>query len=342
MKIKNRFFALLVLCLSSLLFFSCAKVDDGAIASGINEYGDLNDGYVYIPVGLGLSVDDGESTRTLKHKGYYTSYLMYFDYVMYYGPEDEPRKYSCDVKLEQSQIGLEGLDKTKYANILLQIKEQDLGKNFCFSLVGAIIGDIGNLDGTSEGWKISSKGKIITDGNTEGIESITLSKSTATFKLDFTFDTIDSLGDEGAKGTFQLNFKPTINISNYHLENYHVVVLLCKEVDGEYVEVYGNHFESVGIETGVSMDSPMIECGQYLIKIYAYVPEEDEGENAGKCFGMYSSILEIYGGHNEYYYVDAEVDADRTFEAYHVVSTAPVYSVAKAMADELGGFILAE
>lgn len=336
MKIKNRFFALLVLCLSSLLFFSCAKVDDAASASGINEYGDLNDGYVYIPVGLGLSVDDGESTRTLKHKGYYTSnYLMYFDYVMYYGPVDEPRKYSCDVKLEQSETGLEGLDKTKYANILLQIKEQDLEKNFYFSLVGAIIGDIG----TSEGWKISSKGKIITEENSEGIESITLSKSTATFKLDFTFDTIDSLGDEGAKGTFQVNFNPTINISNYHLENYHVVVLLCKEVDGEYVEVYGNHFESVGIETGVSMDSPMIECGQYLIKIYAYVPE---GENAGKCFGMYSSILEIYGGHNEYYYVDAEVDADRTFEAYHVVLTAPVYSVAKAKADELGGFILAE
>ena len=335
MKIKNRFFALLVLCLSSLLFFSCAKVDDGAIASGINEYGDLNDGYVYIPVGLGLSVDDGESTRTLKHKGYYTSYLNYFDYVMYYGPEDEPRKYSCDVKLEQSQTRLEGLDIEKYANILLQIKEQDLGKNFCFSLVGAIRGDMG----TSEGWKLSSKGKIITDGNTEGIESITLSKSTATFSLNFTFDTIDSLGDEGAKGTFQLNFKPTINISNYHLENYHVVVLLCKEVDGEYVEVYGNHFESVGIETGVSMDSPMIECGQYLIKIYAYVPE---GENAGKCFGMYSSIIEIYGGHNECYSVNADVDADRTFEANHVVPTAPVYSVAKAKADELGGFILAE
>ena len=334
MKIKNRFFALLVLCLSSLLFFSCAKVDDGAIASGINEYGNLNDGYVYIPVGLGLSVDDGESTRTLKHKGYYTSYLMYFDYVMYYGPEDEPRKYSCDVKLEQSEISLEGLDIEKYANILLQIKEQDLGKNFCFSLVGARKGSLG----TSEGWKLSSKGKIITGENTEGIESITLSKSTAAFKLDFTFDTIDSLGDEGAKGTFQLNFKPTINISNYHLENYHVVVLLCKEVDGEYVEVYGNHFESVGIETGVSMDSPMIECGQYLIKIYAYVPEEDEGENAGKCFGMYSSILEIYGGHNEYYYVGA----DRTFETYHVVPTAPVYSVAKAKADELGGFSLAE
>ena len=331
MKIKNRFFALLVLCLSYLLFFSCAKVDDAASASGINEYGDLNDGYVYIPVGLGLSVDDGESTRTLKHKGYYTSYLMYFDYVMYYGPEDEPRKYSCDVKLEQSQIRLEGLDIEKYANILLQIKEQDLGKNFCFSLVGAIRGDMG----TSEGWKLSSKGKIITGENTEGIESITLSKSTAAFKLDFTFDTIDSLGDEGAKGTFQLNFKPTINISNYHPENYHVVVLLCKEVDGEYVEVYGNHFESVGIETGVSMDSPMIECGQYLIKIYAYVPE---GENAGKCFGMYSSILEIYGGHYENY----RVDADRTFEAYHVVPTAPVYSVAKAKADELGGFILAE
>ena len=336
MKIKNRFFALLVLCLSSLLFFSCAKVDDGAIASGINEYGDLNDGYVYIPVGLGLSVDDGESTRTLKHKGYYTSlYLMYYDYVMYYGPEDEPRKYSCDVKLEQSETSLEGLDIKKYAEILLQIKEQDLGKNFCFSLVGARRGNLG----TSEGWKISSKGKIITDGNTEGIESITLSKSTATFKLDFTFDTIDSLGDEGAKGTFQLNFKPTINISNYHLENYHVVVLLCKEVDGEYVEVYGNHFESVGIETGVSMDSPMIECGQYLIKIYAYVPE---GENAGKCFGMYSSIIEIYGGHNECYSVNADVDADRTFEANHVVPTAPVYSVAKAKADELGGFILAE
>ena len=276
MKIKNRFFALLVLCLSSLLFFSCAKVDDAASASGINEYGNLNDGYVYIPVELGLSVDDGESTRTLKHKGYYTSlYLMYYDYVMYYGPEDEPRKYSCDVKLEQSEISLEGLDIEKYANILLQIKEQDLGKNFCFSLVGARRGNLG----TSEGWKISSKGKIITDGNTEGIESITLSKSTATFKLDFTFDTIDSLGDEGAKGTFQLNFNPTINISNYHLENYHVVVLLCKEVDGEYVEVYGNHFESVGIETGVSMDSPMIECGQYLIQIYAYVPE---GENARK------------------------------------------------------------
>ena len=335
MKIKNRFFALLVLCLSSLLFFSCAKVDDGAIASGINEYGDLNDGYVYIPVGLGLSVDDGESTRTLKHKGYYTSYLNYFDYVMYYGPEDEPRKYSCDVKLEQSQIGLEGLDIEKYANILLQIKEQDLGKNFCFSLVGAIRGDMG----TSEGWKLSSKGKIITGENTEGIESITLSKSTATFSLNFTFDTIDSLGDEGAKGKFQLNFKPTINISNYHLENYHVVVLLCKEVDGEYVEVYGNHFESVGIETGVSMDSTMIECGQYLIKIYAYVPE---GENAGKCFGMYSSIIEIYGGHNECYSVNADVDADRTFEANHVVPTAPVYSVAKAKADELGGFILAE
>ena len=335
MKIKNRFFALLVLCLSSLLFFSCAKVDDAASASGINEYGDLNDGYVYIPVGLGLSVDDGESTRTLKHKGYYTSYLNYFDYVMYYGPEDEPRKYSCDVKLEQSQIGLEGLDIEKYANILLQIKEQDLGKNFCFSLVGAIRGDMG----TSEGWKLSSKGKIITGENTEGIESITLSKSTATFSLNFTFDTIDSLGDEGAKGTFQLNFKPTINISNYHLENYHVVVLLCKEVDGEYVEVYGNHFESVGIETGVSMDSPMIECGQYLIKIYAYVPE---GENAGKCFGMYSSIIEIYGGHNECYSVNADVDADRTFEANHVVPTAPVYSVAKAKADELGGFILAE
>ena len=332
MKIKNRFFALLVLCLSSLLFFSCAKVDDGAIASGINEYGNLNDGYVYIPVELGLSVDDGESTRTLKHKGYYTSlYLMCYDYVMYYGPEDEPRKYSCDVKLEQSEISLEGLDIEKYANILLQIKEQDLGKNFCFSLVGARIGNLG----TSEGWKISSKGKIITDGNTEGIESITLSKSTATFSLNFTFDTIDSLGDEGAKGTFQLNFKPTINISNYHLENYHVVVLLCKEVDGEYVEVYGNHFESVGIETGVSMDSPMIECGQYLIKIYAYVPE---GENAGKCFGMYSSIIEIYGGHNECY----SVNADRTFEANHVVPTAPVYSVAKAKADELGGFILAE
>lgn len=339
MKIKNRFFALLVLCLSYLLFFSCAKVDDAASASGINEYGDLNDGYVYIPVGLGLSVDDGESTRTLKHKGYYTSlYLMYYDYVMYYGPEDEPRKYSCDVKLVQSETSLEGLDKTKYAEILLQIKEQDLGKNFCFSLVGARKGNLG----TSEGWKLSSKGKIITGENTEGIESITLSKSTAAFKLDFTFDTIDSLGDEGAKGKFQLNFNPTINISNYHLENYHVVVLLCKEVDGEYVEVYGNHFESVGIETGVSMDSPMIECGQYLIKIYAYVPEEDEGENAGKCFGMYSSILEIYGGHNEYYYVDAEVDAGRTFEANHVVSTAPVYSVAKAMADELGGFILAE
>lgn len=335
MKIKNRFFALLVLCLSSLLFFSCAKVDDAASASGINEYGDLNDGYVYIPVGLGLSVDDGESTRTLKHKGYYTSYLNYFDYVMYYGPEDEPRKYSCDVKLKQSQIGLEGLDIEKYANILLQIKEQDLGKNFCFSLVGAIRGDMG----TSEGWKLSSKGKIITGENTEGIESITLSKSTATFSLNFTFDTIDSLGDEGAKGTFQLNFKPTINISNYHLENYHVVVLLCKEVDGEYVEVYGNHFESVGIETGVSMDSPMIECGQYLIKIYAYVPE---GENAGKCFGMYSSIIEIYGGHNECYSVNADVDADRTFEANHVVPTAPVYSVAKAKADELGGFILAE
>ncbi len=336
MKIKNRFFALLVLCLSSLLFFSCAKVDDAASASGINEYGDLNDGYVYIPVGLGLSVDEGESTRTLKHKGYYTSlYLMYYDYVMYYGPEDEPRKYSCDVKLEQSEISLEGLDEKKYEEILLQIKEQDLGKNFCFSLVGARIGNLG----TSEGWKISSKGKIITDGNTEGIESITLSKSTAAFKLDFTFDTIDSLGDVGAKGQFQLNFNPTINISNYHLENYHVVVLLCKEVDGEYVEVYGNYFESVGIETGVSMDSTMIECGQYLIKIYAYVPE---GENAGKCFGMYSSILEIYGGHNEKYDVDAEVDADRTFEAYHVVPTAPVYSVAKAKADELGGFILAE
>ena len=29
-------------------------------------------------------------------------------------------------------------------------------------------------------------------------------------------------------------------------------------------------------------------------------------------------------------------------EAYHVVPTAPDYSVAKAMADELGGFILAE
>ena len=336
MKIKNRFFALLVLCLSSLLFFSCAKVDDGAIASGINEYGDLNDGYVYIPVGLGLSVDEGESTRTLKHKGYNTSlYLMYYDYVMYYGPEDEPRKYSCDVKLEQSEISLEGLDIKKYAEILLQIKEQDLGKNFCFSLVGARKGSLG----TSEGWKLSSKGKIITDGNTEGIESITLSKSTAAFKLDFTFDTIDSLGDVGAKGQFQLNFKPTINISNYHLENYHVVVLLCKEVDGEYVEVYGNHFESVGIETGVSMDSPMIECGQYLIKIYAYVPE---GENAGKCFGMYSSIIEIYGGHNECYSVNADVDADRTFEANHVVPTAPVYSVAKAKADELGGFILAE
>ena len=335
MKIKNRFFALLVLCLSSLLFFSCAKVDDGAIASGINEYGNLNDGYVYIPVGLGLSVDDGESTRTLKHKGYYTSYLNYFDYVMYYGPEYEPRKYSCDVKLKQSQIGLEGLDEKKYEEILLQIKEQDLGKNFCFSLVGAIRGDMG----TSEGWKLSSKGKIITGENTEGIESITLSKSTAAFSLNFTFDTIDSLGDEGAKGTFQLNFKPTINISNYHLENYHVVVLLCKEVDGEYVEVYGNHFESVGIETGVSMDSPMIECGQYLIKIYAYVPE---GENAGKCFGMYSSIIEIYGGHNECYSVNADVDADRTFEANHVVPTAPVYSVAKAKADELGGFILAE
>ena len=331
-KNKNRFFALLVLCLSSLLFFSCAKVDDGAIASGINEYGDLNDGYVYIPVGLGLSVDEGESTRTLKHKGYYTSlYLMYYDYVMYYGPEDEPRKYSCDVKLKQSEISLEGLDEKKYEEILLQIKEQDLGKNFCFSLVGARIGNLG----TSEGWKISSKGKIITGENTERIESITISKSTATFKLDFTFDTIDSLGDVGAKGQFQLNFNPTINISNYHLENYHVVVLLCKEVDGEYVEVYGNHFESVGIETGVSMDSTMIECGQYLIKIYAYVPE---GENAGKCFGMYSSILEIYGGHNEKY----DVDADRTFEANHVVPTAPVYSVAKAKADELGGFILAE
>lgn len=327
MKIKNRFFALLVLCLSYLLFFSCAKVDDAASASGINEYGDLNDGYVYIPVGLGLSVDDGESTRTLKHE-YKSNYLMCYDYVMYYGPEDEPRKYSCDVKLEQSETGLEGLDKTKYAEILLQIKEQDLEKNFCFSLVGER-----SYEATPEGWKISAKGKIITGENSEGIESITLSKSTATFKLDFTFDTIDSLGDEGAKGQFRLDFNPTIS-----RENYHVVVLLCKEVDGEYVEVYGNHFESVGIETGVSMDSPMIECGQYLIKIYSYVPEEDEGENAGKCFGMYSSILEIYGGLNECY----SVNADRTFETYHVVPNAPDYSVAKAMADELGGFILAE
>lgn len=331
MKIKNRFFALLVLCLSSLLFFSCAKVDDAASASGINEYGNLNDGYVYIPVGLGLSVDDGESTRTLKHE-YKSNYLMCYDYVMYYGPEDEPRKYSCDVKLGQSQTGLEGLDEKKYANILLQIKEQDLEKKFCFSLVGERI-----YDATPEGWKISSKGKIITDGNTEGIESITLSKSTAAFKLDFTFDTIDSLGDEGAKGQFRLDFNPTI-----HRENYHVIVLLCKEVDGEYVEVYGKHFESADIKTnGVYMDSPMIECGQYLIKIYAYVPEEDEeegGKYAGKCFGMYSSILEIYGGYNQYYYVDA----GRTFETYHVVSNAPVYSVAKAMADELGGFILAE
>lgn len=331
MKIKNRFFALLVLCLWSLLFFSCAKVDDAASASGINEYGNLNDGYVYIPVGLGLSVDDGESTRTLKHE-YKSNYLMCYDYMMYYGPEDEPRKYSCDVKLGQSQTSLEGLDETKYANILLQIKEQDLEKKFCFSLVGERI-----YDATPEGWKISSKGKIITDGNTEGIESITLSKSTAAFKLDFTFDTIDSLGDEGAKGQFRLDFNPTI-----HRENYHVIVLLCKEVDGEYVEVYGKHFESADIKTnGVYMDSPMIECGQYLIKIYAYVPEEDkedEGKYAGKCFGMYSSILEIYGGYNQYYYVDA----GRTFETYHVVSTAPDYSVAKAMADELGGFILAE
>ena len=331
MKIKNRFFALLVLCLSSLLFFSCAKVDDGASASGINEYGDLNDGYVYIPVGLGLSVDDGESTRTLKHE-YKSNYLMCYDYVMYYGPEDEPRKYSCDVKLEQSQIGLEGLDKTKYANILLQIKEQDLEKNFCFSLVGER-----SYEATPEGWKISAKGKIITGENSERIESITLSKSTAAFKLDFTIDTIDSLGDEGAKGQFRLDFNPTIS-----RENYHVIVLLCKEVDGEYVEVYGKHFESADIKTnGVYMDSPMIECGQYLIKIYAYVPEEDEeegGKYAGKCFGMYSSILEIYGGYNEYYYVGA----DRTFETYHVVSNAPDYSVAKAKADELGGFILAE
>ena len=325
MKIKNRFFALLVLCLSSLLFFSCAKVDDGAIASGINEYGNLNDGYVYIPVGLGLSVDDGESTRTLKHE-YKSNYLMCYDYVMYYGPEDEPRKYSCDVKLVQSETGLEGLDKTKYAEILLQIKEQDLEKNFCFSLVGER-----SYEATpEEGWKISAKGKIITGENSERIESITLSKSTATFKLDFTFDTIDSLGDEGAKGQFRLDFNPTIS-----RENYHVIVLLCKEVDGEYVEVYGKHFESADIKTnGVYMDSPMIECGQYLIKIYAYVPEEDEeegGKYAGKCFGMYSSILEIYGGYNECYYVGA----DRTFETYHVVSNAPDYSVAKAMADEL-------
>ena len=331
MKIKNRFFALLVLCLSSLLFFSCAKVDDAASASGINEYGDLNDGYVYIPVGLGLSVDDGESTRTLKHE-YKSNYLMCYDYVMYYGPEDEPRKYSCDVKLEQSETGLEGLDKTKYAEILLQIKEQDLEKNFCFSLVGER-----SYEATPEGWKISAKGKIITGENSERIESITLSKSTAAFKLDFTIDTIDSLGDEGAKGQFQLDFNPTIS-----RENYHVIVLLCKEVDGEYVEVYGKHFESADIKTnGVYMDSPMIECGQYLIKIYAYVPEEDEeegGKYAGKCFGMYSSILEIYGGYNEYYYVGA----DRTFETYHVVSNAPDYSVAKAKADELGGFILAE
>lgn len=324
MKIKNRFFALLVLCLSSLLFFSCAKVDDAASASGINEYGDLNDGYVYIPVGLGLSVDDGESTRTLKHE-YKSNYLMCYDYVMYYGPEDEPRKYSCDVKLEQSETGLEGLDKTKYAEILLQIKEQDLEKNFCFSLVGER-----SYEATPEGWKISAKGKIITGENSERIESITLSKSTAAFKLDFTIDTIDSLGDEGAKGQFRLDFNPTIS-----RENYHVIVLLCKEVDGEYVEVYGKHFESADIKTnGVYMDSPMIECGQYLIKIYAYVPEEDEeegGKYAGKCFGMYSSILEIYGGYNEYYYVGA----DRTFETYHVVSNAPDYSVAKAMADEL-------
>lgn len=325
MKIKNRFFALLVLCLSSLLFFSCAKVDDGAIASGINEYGNLNDGYVYIPVGLGLSVDDGESTRTLKHE-YKSNYLMCYDYVMYYGPEDEPRKYSCDVKLVQSETGLEGLDKTKYAEILLQIKEQDLEKNFCFSLVGER-----SYEATpEEGWKISAKGKIITGENSERIESITLSKSTAAFKLDFTIDTIDSLGDEGAKGQFRLDFNPTIS-----RENYHVIVLLCKEVDGEYVEVYGKHFESADIKTnGVYMDSPMIECGQYLIKIYAYVPEEDEeegGKYAGKCFGMYSSILEIYGGYNEYYYVGA----DRTFETYHVVPTAPDYSVAKAMADEL-------
>ena len=325
MKIKNRFFALLVLCLSSLLFFSCAKVDDGAIASGINEYGNLNDGYVYIPVGLGLSVDDGESTRTLKHE-YKSNYLMCYDYVMYYGPEDEPRKYSCDVKLVQSETGLEGLDKTKYAEILLQIKEQDLEKNFCFSLVGER-----SYEATpEEGWKISAKGKIITGENSERIESITLSKSTAAFKLDFTIDTIDSLGDEGAKGQFRLDFNPTIS-----RENYHVIVLLCKEVDGEYVEVYGKHFESADIKTnGVYMDSPMIECGQYLIKIYAYVPEEDEeegGKYAGKCFGMYSSILEIYGGYNECYYVGA----DRTFETYHVVSNAPDYSVAKAMADEL-------
>ena len=324
MKIKNRFFALLVLCLSSLLFFSCAKVDDAASASGINEYGNLNDGYVYIPVGLGLSVDDGESTRTLKHE-YKSNYLMCYDYVMYYGPEDEPRKYSCDVKLEQSETGLEGLDKTKYAEILLQIKEQDLEKNFCFSLVGER-----SYEATPEGWKISAKGKIITGENSERIESITLSKSTAAFKLDFTIDTIDSLGDEGAKGQFRLDFNPTIS-----RENYHVIVLLCKEVDGEYVEVYGKHFESADIKTnGVYMDSPMIECGQYLIKIYAYVPEEDEeegGKYAGKCFGMYSSILEIYGGYNEYYYVGA----DRTFETYHVVSNAPDYSVAKAMADEL-------
>lgn len=324
MKIKNRFFALLVLCLSYLLFFSCAKVDDAASASGINEYGDLNDGYVYIPVGLGLSVDDGESTRTLKND--YSCYLTGYDYVMYYGPEDEPRKYSCDVKLEQSETSFEGVNKTKYANILLQIKEQDLEKKFCFSLVGER-----SFEATPEGWKISSKGKIITDKNSEGIESITLSKSTATFSLNFTIDTIDSLGDEGAKGQFRLNFNPTI-----YRENYHVIVLLCKEVDGEYVEVYGKHFESADIDKtdGVYMDSPMIECGQYLIKIYAYVPEEDEeegGKYAGKCFGMYSSILEIYGGYNEYYYVDA----GRIFETYHVVSTAPDYSVAKAKADEL-------
>ena len=107
-------------------------------------------------------------------------------------------------------------------------------------------------------------------------------------------------------------------------------------MDGEYVEVYGKHFESENInkENGVYMDSPMIECGQYLIKIYAYVPEEDkedEGKYAGKCFGMYSSILEVYGGYNKYYYVDT----GRIFETYHVVSTAPDYSVAKAMADEL-------
>ena len=324
MKIKNRFFALLILCLSSLLFFSCAKVDDAVEAIEVNEAHGLNDEYVEIPVKLGLSMDAGESTRTLKYKGFHANYLMYVDLVMYYGPKDEPQKYSFNLKFHQSQLSLEGIDRTKYANILLHIKKEDLGKNFCFTLLGANEGSFES----QPGWVLSSKGKICTDENPEGDETILISQSTGTFSLKFLLDTVESIGEEGAKGEFFLNFKPNIYAEGFE---YNAVVFLSREVDGEYFEIFGKYFESVNKEFGIDINSPSLECGQYLIKIYAYVPEDAEEDNAGKCFGMFSTLVEVYGNHKESYYVVA----DRTFSTYHVVPSAPDYSVAKSKAIEL-------